>query len=190
MEKIIATEILNSIRKHLNNHELSDEEKLDYIICESMTKKLKLMQQAASPIEPLSIHIAKQLIFSSINDWSKEIARNYINRINRYLSKIKRKKYKIEFIKEDFDLDDIIDAKEIIQWAVEEVQDRAKKRKIKIPEIENHITPEQFMKIWEAFYISLLPNLGTDKDFTKEDVQNYIEYAVKKVGLRIKFIWK
>lgn len=191
MEKVIATEILKSIREHLNNPDLSDEEKLDYITFEAMTKLARLRQQAAYPIEPLCLHVAKQVQFPKLEDWSKEMARNHLNNINKYILKIRDKKRNIDFISEEFteEIENSLQAKRVLKSAIKEVQENAIKKGLKIPEVQE-ITEEQFMKIWEAFYTLIIPNLGTEDDFEKEDVRKYLEQAVKQAGLSIEFQWR
>lgn len=192
MQKVIATEILKSIRKHLDNPDLSDEEKLDYITFEAGTELNRLQQKAAYKIENLCLHLAKQIQFPTWEDWSREMARNYLNSINKPLRRIKKKNFKIDFIKQDFrsELENEFEAREVLEKAVEEVKEGAYKRGLSIPKIQNRIKEDKFLKVWEYFYTCLIPELGKEKTFQKKDVRTCIEQALNKAGLKIEFLWR
>lgn len=191
VDEIIEQKVLNIIRKHLDDPNLTNFEKLDKVLLTggSLDRARGIIINMCSPI---AIHIIKQITYPSVNDWSKEIANKFLNEYVQLEYKTK----KWHLISRQFLLKEMVNSRivqkinKFFRQANRDVEEGAKRKGNKVPEIENPISSKEFKKVWKSFCECISGKLDHDKDFEKEDVRSCLEYAVKEAGLKIKFIWE
>lgn len=191
IDNLIEAEVLKAIRKYLDDPSLTDFEKLDHILLAS--GKLVDVQRTIHKFSiPIAVHIIKQIMYPNLYDWSDEIADNFLNEFVTLEYKTK----KWHQISKEFLLKEMqnsrVDQKgnKLFRRAKKEVEKGAKRKGNKKPEIQNNISIDQFIIVWDSFCECISEKLDHDKDFEKKDVRTCIEQAAKKSRLDIEFLWR
>lgn len=145
--------ILNYIKDILENKNISDDDKLEQI-SELASPIQDVKSDIRSAAKPVSIHLAKILMFGLKEDWCEHIRKNLNSLTIGTKLKLKKKRYPTkeefkEWIREP--IEDKSEAKIIIIKAIDEVKEEAKKRNIKYDEKIRDITPLEFLSIWNKF---------------------------------------